>query len=93
MQLVGLLPLDRSSRLPVGAHVAPHAPPAPIDGFITSSAYSPALGHPVAMAMLKRGHQRLGERITLYHMGQVIEAEVVQLPFFDPQGERLHGQS
>ena len=66
---------------------------APIDGFITSSAYSPALGHPVAMAMLKRGHQRLGERITLYHMAQVIEAEVVQLPFFDPHGERLHGQS
>ena len=45
------------------------------------------------MAMLKRGHQRLGERITLHHMGQAIGAEVVQLPFFDPQGERLHGQS
>ncbi len=91
MQLVGLLPLDRRTRLPVGAHVTAHAPPAPVQGFVTSSAYSPTLGYPVALAMLQRGNQRLGERITLYHLGQAIQAEVVKTPFLDPKGERLHG--
>ncbi|TDP61242.1 2Fe-2S iron-sulfur cluster-binding protein [Roseateles toxinivorans] len=93
MQLIGVLPLDRRTLPPAGAHVAPHAPPAPIDGFITSSCHSPALGHPVALAMLKRGTQRIGERITVYHMGKPIEAEVVKPFFFDPQGERLHGKA
>ncbi len=91
MQLVGLLPLDRRTRLPVGAHITLKAPPAAIEGFITSSAFSPTLGHPVALAMLKRGRQRLGERITAYHLGQPIRAEVVKTPFLDAAGERLHG--
>jgi sarcosine oxidase subunit alpha len=43
--------------------------------------------------MLKRGTQRIGERITVYHMGKPIEAEVVKPFFFDPQGERLHGKA
>ena len=90
MQLVGLLPLDRRTRLPVGAHLTLHAPPAPIEGFVTSSAFSPILGHPVALAMLRRGRQRLGEHITAYHLGRPMVAEVVRTPFFDPAGERLH---
>jgi sarcosine oxidase subunit alpha len=91
MQLVGLLPLDRRTRLPVGAHITLQAPPAAIDGFVTSSAFSPVLGHPVSLAMLKRGRLRLGECVTAYHLGQAIRAEVVKTPFFDPAGERLHG--
>jgi sarcosine oxidase subunit alpha len=91
MQLVGLRPLDGRTRLPVGAHITPRPPPAEIDGFVTSSAFSPVLGHPVALAMLQRGRQRVGEHITAYHLGQPIEAEVVTTPFFDPAGERLHG--
>ncbi len=91
MQLVGLLPLDRRTRLPVGAHITRQAPPAAIEGFVTTSAFSPVLGHPVALAMLKRGHQRVGERLTAYHLGRAIEAEVVKTPFFDAAGERVHG--
>ncbi|MBL0087589.1 MAG: (2Fe-2S)-binding protein [Ideonella sp.] len=91
MQLVGLLPLDRRTRLPVGAHITLQAPPSAIEGFVTSSFYSPVLGHPVALAMLKRGSQRVGERAMAYHLGQPIEAEVVKTPFFDVAGERLHG--
>ncbi|WP_077034871.1 2Fe-2S iron-sulfur cluster-binding protein [Pelomonas sp. KK5] len=93
MQLVGLVPTDRRTLPPVGAHAAPHAPPAPIEGFVTSSCHSPALGHPVALAMLKAGGKRLGERITVYHLGKAIETEVVKPAFFDPQGERLHGNA
>jgi sarcosine oxidase subunit alpha len=91
MQLVGLLPLDRRTRLPVGAHLTPHAPPAPIEGYVTSSAFSPVLGYPVALAMVKRGGQRVGEHVTVYHLGRPMAAEVVKTPFFDVAGDRLNG--
>jgi glycine cleavage system aminomethyltransferase T len=45
----------------------------------------------VALAMLTRGRQRLGEHITVWHMGTHVEAEVVATPFFDKEGNRLHG--
>jgi len=37
LQLVGLQPVDRHSRLPAGAHLARSAPPAAADGFVTST--------------------------------------------------------
>ena len=92
MQLVGLLARDGRTKLPMGAHVAAHKPPAAIDGFVTSSHYSPVLGHPVALGMLTRGSQRLGEAVTVWHLGKPIEAVVARTPFFDAQGERLHGR-
>jgi sarcosine oxidase subunit alpha len=91
MQLVGIVPTDGKSRIPVGAHIAPYAPPAPIDGFVTSSGHSPMLQHPIAMAMLQHGSSRLGEKLRIHHLGAEIEAQVVKTPFFDPSGERLHG--
>jgi sarcosine oxidase subunit alpha len=91
MQLVGLRPQDRRSRLPVGAHITVHAPPGPIEGYVTSSVFSPVLGHPVALAMLRRGGQRLGEHVTAYHLGRPFAAEVVKTPFFDGAGDRLNG--
>ncbi len=91
LQGVGLVPLDRRTPLPVGAHVCDRAPPAPAEGFVTSACHSPALGHPVALALLRRGRARLGEQVTLWHLGRAIRAEVCPTPFFDPQGARLHG--
>ena len=91
MQLVGLITLDRHSRLPVGAHITRHAPPSPIEGYVTSSVFSPVLGHPVALAMLRRGGQRVGEHVTVFHLGQPFAVEVVKTPFFDVAGDRLNG--
>jgi len=91
LQLVGLEPADGRTPLPVGAHIAAHAPPAPIDGRVTSSCLSPALGHPVALALLTRGSQRIGERVVVYHLGTATPAQVVRTPFFDPEGRRVHG--
>ncbi len=91
LQLVGLLPVDRKTRLPVGAHLSLSKPPTAAEGLVTSSCFSPALQQPVALAMVKRGSQRFGERLQAWYLGKMIEAEVVRTPFFDPSGERLHG--
>ena len=90
LQLVGLKSVD-ARLLPVGAHIAAHAPPAPIDGRVTSSCFSPDLGFPVALALLSAGARRTGERVLLYHLGEKFEAEVVRTPFVDPEGKRVHG--
>ncbi len=92
MQLVGFLPADRRTRLPVGAQVAMRRLPCETQGWITSSCFSPTLGQPVAMGMLAGGRRRTGERVRLYHLGATIEADVVTLPFVDPSGDRLHGR-
>ncbi len=91
LQLVGLLPVDRKTRLPVGAHLSLSKPPTAAEGLVTSSCFSPALQQPVALAMVKRGSQRFGERLQAWYLGKMIEAEVVRTPFYDPSGERLHG--
>ncbi len=90
-QLVALSPVDRRTRLPVGAQIAAAAPPAQSEGYVTSSYWSPALQMPVALGLLARGTQRMGERIKVHHLGTMIEAEVVRAPFVDPAGERLNG--
>ena len=91
LHLVGLLPADRRTRLPVGAQVCATRPPAPSQGFVTSSCFSPTLGYPIALGMLQRGRERLGERITVWHMGASIEAVVSATPFVDAAGERTRG--
>ena len=91
LQLVGLRPVDGRTLLHAGAHIAPHAPPAAIDGRVTSSCQSPAIGEPIALALLTRGAQRIGECVKVYHLGKEIQAQVMKTPFVDPEGRRVHG--
>ncbi len=91
LQLVGLRSVDGRTPLPAGAHIAAHPPPAEIDGRVTSSCFSPELSCPIALALLTRGSQRIGERVKAYHLGAMIEAEVVKTPFVDREGRRVHG--
>jgi sarcosine oxidase subunit alpha len=94
--LVGLRPVDRTDRLRNGAHLfAPGATPSPDsdDGFITSTAFSPSLGHWIGLGLLARGPERLGERIRVYEpiRSSDVEAEIVAPIFLDPEGEKLRG--
>ncbi len=91
LQLVGLTPVDGLTILPVGGQIASVPPPTLTEGHVTSSYRSPQLGHPIALAMLRRGTQRTGEEVRVYHLGKSIAARVVSTPFVDPKGERLHG--
>jgi sarcosine oxidase subunit alpha len=91
LQLVGLVPLDGRTQLPVGAQIALRPPPTLTEGHVTSSYRSPELRIPVALAMLKGGSQRTGEELRVQHLGTTIVARVVKLPFVDPPGKRVHG--
>jgi len=91
LQLVGLVPADGRTLLPVGGQLANAPPPTLTQGHVTSSCVSPALGHPIALAMLRGGAQRLGTEVSVYHLGRRFAARVVSPLFLDPGGERLHG--
>jgi sarcosine oxidase subunit alpha len=91
LQLVGLTPVDGKTPLPVGAQIARVPPPTLTEGHVTSSAMSAELRRPVALAMLAGGSTRIGERVRVYHLGQIIEADVATACFVDPQGLRLYG--
>jgi sarcosine oxidase subunit alpha len=91
LQLIGLVPADGRTLLPVGAQIGPHAPPAASEGRVTSSFASPELGHPVALGLLEGGARRTGQAVRVHHLGRSIEARIVPLPFIDPQGTRVHG--
>ncbi len=66
-QLVGLLTDEPRIVLMEGAQVigteAESAPPVPMLGHVTSSYFSPNLGRSIAMAMVKSGRSRMGERL------------------------------
>ncbi|HEY5102544.1 MAG TPA: sarcosine oxidase subunit alpha family protein [Steroidobacteraceae bacterium] len=93
--LVGIVPVDKSVRLYAGAHFLELSARASLDndqGYVTSVAYSPTLGHWIGLGLLRRGPKRLGERIRTHSpiRGGDAEVEVVSPVFFDPQGARLH---
>ena len=93
--LVGLKPVESSDRLRAGSHLLPvgaEAVAANDAGYVTSAAYSPTLGHWIALALLANGPARMGEQIRVYdpvRNGDVL-AEVVAPVFYDPEGQKLH---
>jgi sarcosine oxidase subunit alpha len=62
-------------------------------GWMSSVAHSPTLGHAIGLGFLKRGQARMGE--TLRAVSPIhdteTEVEVVSPHFVDPEGERLRG--
>ncbi|CAN5259633.1 sarcosine oxidase subunit alpha [soil metagenome] len=93
--LVGLRPLH-GERLRAGAHLVPHgvATVAANDqGYITSTAFSPTLGHWIGLALLSHGPERHGERIVVHDPVRAadIEAEVCHPVFVDAEGMRVRG--
>jgi sarcosine oxidase subunit alpha len=90
--LVGLLINDKKTVLPEGSHIVEEAskkPPMKMSGHITSSYFSPTLGYPIAMAMLKNGKNRHGETVLIPLMdGKIIEATITDSVFYDKEGVR-----
>jgi sarcosine oxidase subunit alpha len=92
--LVGLRPLAREDRLRAGAHLIPKdkEPIAQNDeGYVTSIAFSPSLGHWLGLGLLARGPERHGEIVRAYDpvSGGDVLVEVRPPCFIDPEGERV----
>jgi len=91
-QLIGLKPLDPNKVLPEGAQLvfdAKQPIPMTMVGHVTSSYMSAAMGHSFAMALVRGGLSRIGERVFAPLVdGSVIEAEIVSPVFYDPKGDR-----
>ena len=97
-QLVGLLPEDPEVRLPEGAQLvepaaADSAPPVPMLGHVTSSYRSAVLDRTFALAMIKHGRERVGERVLAPTLDESppIVATITQPVFYDPEGARRDG--
>ncbi|WP_066819148.1 sarcosine oxidase subunit alpha family protein [Sphingomonas mali] len=94
--LVGLKPVRSTDRLPAGAHLMPEfgTPRAADDqGWISSSTFSPSLGHWIAIAFVRNGPTRIGERLRLYDPLRGAEGlvEICSPVFVDPEGSRVRG--
>ncbi|MDP5307381.1 sarcosine oxidase subunit alpha [Paracoccus spongiarum] len=90
-QLVGLLTED-GSRLEEGAQIVldPNQPlPMKMVGHVTSSYDSASLGHPIAMAVIEGGHDRMGEVVHVPMPDGVKRARITSTVFYDPSGDRL----
>lgn len=93
-RLVGFFPVDKSQSLNAGMHFVSKGNEATTqtdEGWMTSVAFSPSLGHTVGIGYLKQGHERMGEVLTGFNdlQNNTIEVEVVSAHFIDPEGERL----
>jgi sarcosine oxidase, subunit alpha len=90
-QFIGLTSLD-GALLPTGAHgVETSGGKRRSIGFVTSSYMSPTLGRPIALGLIERGLNRIGEAIDLYHLGRLLKARISPPSAFDPDGSRLNG--
>ncbi len=92
-QLVGIEVTDEGPALAAGAHLLPAdaVEPRGTIGWVTSSAMSPVLNRPIAMALVSAGRSRMGENIRVWDMGTWRSARICDQRFYDPAGERLNG--
>lgn len=98
LQLVGLLPANPETLLPVGARlvalgvpVAPERGPVPTLGHVTSSYHSAALGRTFALALVKGGRTRIGHTLIAPLGKLVVPVQIAEPMFYDPEGARRDG--
>lgn len=96
VRLVGFQPVDRLSKLTAGAHFVNVGDPVDTNhdqGWMSSVAFSPTLGHSIGLGFILRGFDRLGEQVRAVDQvrGTEILVEIVSPHFVDPKGERVRG--
>ena len=94
LALVGFIPIDRRDKLSAGAHffsLNKDIITNNDEGWMTSVAISPNLGHSIGLGLIKRGNDRIGETVKAANLlqKQYVKVEIVTPHFIDPEGERL----
>jgi sarcosine oxidase subunit alpha len=91
-QLVGLLTDDPMEVLPEGGQIVADASvpvPVPMHGHVTSSYFSASLNRSIALALVKGGRNRKGEKVEIpLASGRMIRAVIADSVFIDPEGAR-----
>ena len=92
--IVGLVPVDKKSKIPEGSHIVENdkAPaPNPKLGHVSSSCWSVEYNNPFSIAIMKDGKKQIGK--TLFAVSPLkdisIPVEVVSSHYVDPNGERV----
>lgn len=96
MRLMGFRPVDRAQTLNAGAHFLTLGDPEDMahdQGWMTSVAYSPELGHSIGLGFIKRGPERIGQHVRAYDpvRGKDTLVEICSSHHIDPNGERQRG--
>ena len=96
--LVSVLPVDHSLKLPEGTQlvekgiaVNPANGPVPMEGFVTSSYHSAALGRSFGLALIQNGRNRIGETLVASVGDQLVDVVVGETVLFDAEGTRKDG--
>jgi sarcosine oxidase subunit alpha len=91
-QLVGLLTEDPMTVLPEGGQIVTDASvpvPVPMLGHVTSSYFSASLDRSIALALVKGGRNRKGQKVEIpLASGRTIGAIIADPVFIDPEGVR-----
>jgi len=92
-QLVGLASADGRTPVPPGAKIVDELAPGHYLGEVTSTAWSPMLKMPIALALVSAGRSRHGQILnaTSPLANRQVAVSVRSPAFFDPEGTRLHG--
>ena len=94
--LSGFKPVDHRQTLEAGSHLISLGKK-PImkddEGWLSSVAFSPTLGHYIALGFVRNGSNRIGEKVLAVNLLQnkETEVEIVSPHFFDPEGIRQRG--
>jgi sarcosine oxidase, subunit alpha len=97
-QLVAVLPVDRTFRLPEGTQLVDHGTPitpeqgpVPMVGHVTSSYRSAALERTFGLALVENGRNRIGETLQAPLDGQLVDVVIAEPVLYDPEGNRRDG--
>ena len=94
-QLVGLLPADPAVLLPEGSQIVETdrlpEPPVRMLGHVTSSYPSAALGRTFALALVRSGHERIGETLYVPVEDSLVPVTVTESVLYDKEGARRDG--
>jgi len=94
--MMGLQPVDRNEKLSAGAHFLEVGASPNMDndlGWMTSTCYSPTLGHAIGLGFIRNGDTRKGTVVRAWDAmrSKDIEVEIVSPHFVDPEGGRVRG--
>ena len=94
--LSGFKPVNHQQKLEAGSHLISLGKK-PIlrddEGWLSSVAFSPTLGHYIGLGFIKNGSNRIGEKVLAVNPLQrkETEVEIVSPHFLDPEGVRQRG--